>query len=347
MSPDAAVLRIVSAARRLAEREGAPRASLVASLVATTGLSPEGVELGLARHLEIDPSPEEIASLVASAAPTREVAVVLSANVFVGALRAIALARAASERVRVRPSRREPAFARALVAELGDPAVVLDEALAVEDLRGGELHVYGHDATISDVRRKVAPGVLVRGHGSGLGVAWVTRAADLEPSASALASDVVPFDQQGCLSPRVVLVEGDAARARALGEALHGALTELGRRVPRGEVPVDVRASAAMWSASLAYAGEVLEGADHVVAVADEAAPAALPPTHRHVLVVPIRDAAALAVAVAPLAHAVVAFGCDDDEAARAVAPAWSRRSRLGAMQRPRLDGPVDGRPAR
>src|SRR5690242_6220298 len=107
------VRALVVAARAVAHR----RAAFVPSIVESTGLSAAGVELAFTRHLELDPTDEELRALVERAGDAPAVAVILSANVFIGALRAVALARAASEDVVVRPSRRDPAFARALVAE--------------------------------------------------------------------------------------------------------------------------------------------------------------------------------------------------------------------------------------
>jgi len=103
------VRRLQEAARNVIEKHGA----LVEAIVESTGLSAEGVELGLTRHVEVDARDAELAALVERAGDHPRVAVVLSANVFVGALRAIAIARAASDDVIVRPSRRDPAFARA------------------------------------------------------------------------------------------------------------------------------------------------------------------------------------------------------------------------------------------
>lgn len=334
-----AVLRVVEAARSLVGDR-----ALEDALVVSTGLSREGVKRAFARHLETDPTPAEVAALARAAGEASEVAVVLSANVFVGALRAIALARATASRVVVRPSRREPAFATALVEALrahGEEGIVLDPALRIEDVAAGEIHVYGRDETITEVRAQARPGVRVRGHGSGMGVAWVSaRAGDAE--ASALADDVVAFDQQGCLSPRIVLVEGEDEAAESFADALHRALLRAEAEVPRGQVPDDVQAAIATWRASMEYAGRVRAGTTHAVAVAQGFA--ALPPTHRHVLVVPVEDTLDGRALLAPVARAVVAVGSDDLSGARALAPAWARLSPLGAMQRPRLDGPVDRR---
>lgn len=338
------VRRVLDAARVVAEE--AEGSGLVHALEIATGLSPEGVRRALERHLETDATEEEIASLVRWAGEAPEVTVILSANVFVGALRAIAIARAAAPKVVVRPSRREPVFARALVSAMrarGDEGIRVDTSLRVEDVTAGELHVYGRDATIADVQARARPGVRVRGHGSGLGVAFVSARAAPGDAARALADDVVAFDQQGCLSPRLVLVEGDFARADAFGAALDRALEGAEREVPRGHLPDDVRAEAERWTATMAYAGNMHASGTHAVAVSEDTT-IALPPTHRHVWVGAVEGALAARAVLAPLARAIVAFGSDDEDAAAAIAPAWARRSALGFMQRPRLDGPVDKR---
>jgi hypothetical protein len=80
---------------------------------------------------------------------------------------------AASEDVTVRPSRRDPAFARALVEALSDPRVRLDPELDVAVIDSGEIHIYGHDETIARDREHARPGVRVRLHGAGMGVVWI------------------------------------------------------------------------------------------------------------------------------------------------------------------------------
>src|SRR3954468_593931 len=92
--------KLLAGARSVVER----RASIVPAIVESTGLTPEGVELAMTKTLEIDATDGEIASLVERAGDAPRVGVILSANVFVGALRAIAIARAAAPRVVVRPS---------------------------------------------------------------------------------------------------------------------------------------------------------------------------------------------------------------------------------------------------
>lgn len=330
------VKRLVAAARLVVER----RAAIVPAIAESSALSVEGVELAFARSLETDATDADLAKLVARAGDTPAVAVILSANVFVGALRAIAVARAAAERVVVRPSRRDPTFARALVEAAKDPAIVLDEALDVADVKTGEIHVYGRDETIADVKRRAS--VRVRGHGAGMGVAWISPSADLSAAARALADDVVLFDQRGCLSPRIALVGGDESRAGAFADALHEELERLDAEIPRGPVPAEERVHADRYVATMTYACRALVGGQHAVGVGPPGAPLVLPPPYRHVHVAPAASAADAAKLLEPLTRGIVAIGSDDEAAARTIGPAAARVSSLGRMQRPALDGPVD-----
>lgn len=340
------VRRLMQAARAVVSR----RSSLVPVIVESTGLSTEGVELALTRHLEVDATEDDLAQLVARAGDTSRVTVVLSANVFVGALRAIAVARAASSDVVVRPSRRDPAFARALVEAAiaaGDTHLRIDEDVDIGALDGGEIHVYGRDDTIADVRAKASPRVRVRGHGSGMGVAWISASADLGEAARGLANDVVVFDQRGCLSPRVALVHGDEARASAVADALHAELDRLDVAIPRGAVPADERAAAGRYVATMTYACRALVGNHHAIGVAPPGAPIVLPPPYRNVHVAACGSSDEAVKLLEPIAKGVVTLGSDDAEAARSIASAVVPRARisaLGAMQRPVLDGPVDRR---
>lgn len=304
--------------------------ALVDPLVASTGLTREGVTLALTRHLELDATDAELATLIEATPKVQRVHVILSANVFVASLRALVLARAAAPLVTVRPSRREPVFARALLERLARADVALSE-VSVDAITEGEIHVYGRDETIADVRRRAS--VTVLGHGAGLGVAFIPRDADLPALARALARDVVPFDQRGCLSPRVAFVEGDG---REFAELLSRALEDAARVVPRGRLDDTERVEAARWADAVAFAGDLHRGAASLVGHADSLL---IPPTGRHVHVTPWR-----AEALASIARWVVTVGSRSLAEAAAVAPPHARRAVLGEMQRPRLDGPVDGR---
>jgi hypothetical protein len=334
------VRRIVDAARKVAR----DRAALEDDLVRSTGLSREGVELAFARHLELDPTEAELESLVRAAGDAKHVVVILSANVFVAPLRAIAIARAASPAVVVRPSRREPHFARALVEAARDPGLTLVDDVDLGRLFGGEVHVYGRDRTIASVRAGVGERVRVRGHGAGMGVALVGSGAELGAAARALAGDVIAFDQRGCLSPRVALVEGEA-RGSLFASSLDVALGEAGGRVPRGALHEEERAEAARYAATMGFTGTVLAGEGHTIGLAPLGTPIVVPPSGRHVHVASVRSLAEAGLLLAELAQVIVAVGADDATSAARITPVHARLSPLGQMQRPPLDGPVDRRP--
>jgi hypothetical protein len=333
MARIAELRRLIEAARSIAD----DRSSFLDAIVESTGLSPAGVELAFTKHLETDATDDDLSKLAAHAREASRIAVILSSNVFVGALRAIALARAASDRVIVRPSRRDPTFARALVERVADPAIALDESFDIESLDEGEIHVYGHDETIADIRTRAK--VPVRGHGSGMGVAWISNGG-ADERARALAEDVVVFDQRGCLSPRIVLVHGDTD---AFAEALHAELEKLDVTIPRGDLPADVRAASDRYIATMTYACRALVGTGHVIGIAPIGAPLVATPAYRHVHVAACANEEEAAALLAPLRNAIVAVGTNGD--ATKIAPPWARVSRLGRMQRPPLDGPVDRRP--
>jgi hypothetical protein len=331
----AATERLLSAARTVAND-----ASLFRSLVDSSGLSPENVRRALDEHMETSASQDEIERFVLKFADTSLVTVVLSSNVFIGALRAIACARAKGERVVVRPSSREPAFATALVRAAADPEITLVERVDIRAIAQGEIHVYGRDETIAKVKR--AARVPVIGHGHGLGVAWLTLGADPELFASRIANDVVIFDQRGCLSLRVLFVEGGPSRAQEVARLMHRTLNT--SAIPRGTLLKEERAESLRFVDTMTMTGEVFEGHSHVVALTGAEAPAVVPPAGRHLVVRPAVNDAELLRPLEKMGRFVCAFGTDDVARARAsgVAPRHARLSQLGRMQKPPLDGHVD-----
>ena len=312
------------------------------ALAEATGLSREGVHLALAHALETTPTDGELDALVAGVTPEASVAVVLSANVFVAAHRALALALAASPTVVVRPSRREPLFARLLVEATGG-LVRLDPTLDVAELREGTVHVYGRDATIAALRARATVPVLGKGHGRGVVLLGPSPA---DEAIAGLARDVALFDQRGCASPRIVWAvdaAGDGAAPRDVAARLHEALGALGESVPRGLLDAEERAAVATWRATRHVVGEIHEGPHHAVAVggAPDVSPS---PVGRHVAVAGVASVAEARALLAPVARWVVAVGSDELAFADALAPEPARRALVGQVQRPPLDGPMDRR---
>jgi hypothetical protein len=347
----ARVERVIAAGRRAADPSDPLGREARAALEATSGLSPEGVALVLRDHLETHPDPAHIEALLDAAGDAPRCHVVLAANVCTAALRALAVATATAPSVVVRPSRRDPGLAPLLAHALaGDPAFAAAGGAvtcveAIDPLPGDELHLHGSDPTVGALGGSTPPGVVVRAHGTGIGLAVVGAATRIEAAAAAVARDVVPFDQRGCLSPRIVLVEGDGPRAGAFAAALHDALAELSATVPRGPLDGATIAAVALYRASLQAVGDRWEGDHHLIGLDPDPRALVLPPPARVVHVVPVAGAPAIRPLVSPLSRHVTSVGGEGDAAAAvgALAPR-ARRAPLGEMQRPPLDGPVDRR---
>src|SRR5581483_8583985 len=97
--------------------------------------------------------------------------------------------------------------------------------------------VYGGAESVAGVRARAPAGVRVIEHGPklGLGVVQAAQASDRE-TARAAALDVSVFDQQGCVSPHTLYVEGDVEAARGFGRLLAAALAEVEALLPRGRL---------------------------------------------------------------------------------------------------------------
>src|SRR5262249_55292827 len=143
----------------------------------------------LSRHVETDVTEGEMASLLAWAGDVDRVHVILSANVFVGAVRALALAAASAPVVTVKPSRREPITAELLVRALTPAPSGWQVSLASDDEipNADEVHVYGRDETIAEIAPRLRAGARLRSHGTGLGVAVVGAGSDLDEAAESLS----------------------------------------------------------------------------------------------------------------------------------------------------------------
>lgn len=340
------VRRLVRGAARLARPDDPLGQSLRAALRSTCPLSREGVELALTRHLEVDPGPGELRALLDGAVPVPRAHVALSAQVFVGALRALAVALAASPDVVVRPSRRDPELTHHLARAAPG---LFRVATRLEPRAGDTLWSYGTDAALAAIDRALPSGVRHLAHGPGIGVvvvdaAVLAGAGGLVDLAEAIARDVVPFDQRGCLSPRIALVEGPGEAARELGVELARALERAEREVPCGAAAEEERAAIRRYRDSILVSGELLPAGSGAVSLAPEGAPLVVPPVLRHLHVAAVPDAAAALGGLAPLVTtAGIAGGSALRDRLRDRLPG-ARLGAPGSLQRPPLDGPVDGR---
>lgn len=344
------VRAVVRAGRRAADPFDAVGREARERLPSVTGLAAPLVESALAIHLETKPSDEELATLLSRAGSAPRCHVVLSANVCTAALRAIAVACATAPRVVVKPSRRDPVLAELLVRALGEDAafahaggsIALAHAIVPEP--GDEVHVYGADATIEAIRPTLPAGVTLRAHGTGFGVAIFEEGVDLDLEAHSLARDVVSFDQRGCLSARIAIVIGVASRAARAMRATARELAEWNEVAPRGALAPEDEADLRRYLTTVTALGASLEGPGFAVGLDEAPRSLLLPPAARAVHFAPatIEDLARL---IAPWASKIAAIGvapgAERAVDVRALAPR-ARISRLGHMQLPPLDGPVD-----
>lgn len=351
----ARVERVIAAGRRVQDPADLLGQEARTRLLETSGLSAEGVALALTQHLETQPSDENLETLLRQTGDAPQTHVVLSANVCTAALRGLALAVATSPVVFVRPSRRDPVLAEILIRALAEDSsrscssgtVELTET--IKPAPHDEVHLYGADASLNAIEESLPAGVVVRGHGTGLGLALVSAEVSLKDAAISLADDVVAFDQRGCLSPRFVVVEGDVCRAEHFAAELDLALLAAAATVPRGVVDAALAAEISLYGASMQAIGSFVARPSHAIGVDLNPRPRALllAPAGRVVHVVSATTDEALRL-LASFHQFVTVLGVSDAspfcEAVARSLP-FARLVPLGFMQRPPLDGPVDRRP--
>jgi hypothetical protein len=342
------VRAVLRGARRLADSRDRFGIEARRALPSATGLSAANVELSLSRHLETSIKPEGMERLLVRAGSAPRVHVVLSANVFVGVVRAVALAAAAAPSVVVRPSSREGVLAPLLLEAIKESGSAAFFALSneLEPLPGDHVHVYGRHETIRAIADRCQPGVTVRGHGPGFGVAVVrVSPSDARRSAERLSWDIVAFDQRGCLSPRLALVEGSVDNASYFADCLASELASREAEVPRGALSDDECRDAALYRQTLDAVGTHRGGTSFAVGLDLEPSAVLLPPTGRHIHLLRTGDVGLLERLLGPCRNAITCFGVSETspfaERLAELAPG-ARILPLGNMQSPPLDGPVD-----
>ena len=167
----------------------------------------------------------------------------------------------------LRPSEREPSFAACIAVLLSDLAPELAAMTAVlwwprrgsgverAVLAGADVVTcQGDDDSVEAVRRKAAefaPAARFLGYGARWSAAILSGQAQTSDTARSVAHDVMLFDQQGCLSPTLVLAEG--------GPRLEAWCDDLARHLDwwetngaaRGEVSEAGRAALRRWRESM------------------------------------------------------------------------------------------------
>jgi len=312
-------------------------------LIASSGLSAQGVDFALQRCLEIAPDEREIAALIRSTPQAQVAHVLLSANVFVAAHRAIAIALAASGQVRVRASRREPEMAELLLAGAPGSFQLVKE---LSPHSGDRVWAYGSDQTMDEIAVTLPAGVALHAHGSGFGVAVLDGPhsdRELSELLTALAEDITLFDQRGCLSPRVILVNAPPAFAAELARELARELAELEQRIPRGQLTVPELSEISKYRDTAQFTGEVFEAGLGFVTLGQTSG-WLLPPSGRNVHVLVTPDVIETLTPYRPLLTSCAFAGAPARREQLRRALPGARVCAFGEMQRPPFDGPVDRR---
>lgn len=337
------VERLVAAAGRLVEPSGDAGRHLRRVLRDTTGLSAEGIDYAIDHCLEVHPSESEMRQFCAAVQSAPCAHVILSANVFTATLRAIALALVASDRVFVRPSRREPHMAEHLCVATGG---LFELVTTIEPGPADIVFAYGEDETLAAIRASLPEGSIFCGHGAGIGVAFVApdRGGDWpERAASRLARDIVAFDQRGCLSPRIACVLGEAADGARFCDSIARELGELETSIPRGRLSSLEKNAIVRYRDTVAYAGQVFKAGSGWVGFDADGTTLLLPPVGRNLHVLRVDSVSPVCRALGDLVSAVGVSPTSLQVGVANLLPA-ARVSEIGHMQRPSFDGPVDRR---
>lgn len=304
----------------------------MAALVDDGALHPahaaRALDLVLARY-----NPAALAALVAEDLAGKHVRVVLGASVATAPLRAVALPwlRGASS-LALKPSRHQPAFAALLRQHFDVPWRAHDD-------HADHVVAHGRDETLATIRAALPAATTFEGRGHGFALS-VVRTADLADAASAVAADVAWYDQRGCLSPRAVLVDGDAAR---FAELLADALAVRARELPPGPMDAGLAAAVMQWQGVKAATAEGFWRVDGgCVALTDGLVLDT--PGARNVTVCAV-PAGGLAAAMGAEAPWVTALGvAGETDGIDAIAGFAGRVCAAGTLQDPPLDGPEDVR---
>ncbi|MCC6847785.1 MAG: hypothetical protein IT294_04740 [Deltaproteobacteria bacterium] len=250
----------------------------------------------------------------------------------------------------VKPAAREPFLPALLVESIAALAPELRTAIAVAPWRGGSAALdaaaygavdlvlaYGRDETLSRIAARKPARLLRYGHRTS--ATLVARAALGPRTARALAYQTALYDQQGCLSPRVVFVEdADRRDVDAFSALVAAELGALERELPRIPPSLGERASVWRWLERQRWRAQ--EGADVSVhgghdgagsVVCDRTSDWSAGPSFRHLVLAPVATLAAASGPLRRLAGTIEAVGYAGPieglaEAAAAAAAAGAHR---------------------
>jgi hypothetical protein len=295
------------------------------------------------------------------ASPVRAQAIVLASSVFTACLRPIVWSLLARVPAVVKVSRFDEGLAdlvaialAAIDPELAESVAVLrasesEAAYAQLAARVDLVSAHGGDHTITRMRGATPATTDFVAHGHGLGVIVVLRealAGHLRDLARSIAHDIAAYDQRGCLSPQVILVErgGEVAPRDVASLIAHEGLARLATEMPRGALPVEIGAQQVQWRGLASSLHELFEGDGY--ATSFEAGPVRPTPGYRNVAVHAFESTDELGARLATYgAHLKVVAVAGESTRLTLPPPLAPRICAPGEMQRPPLLAATDGVP--
>lgn len=251
----------------------------------------------------------------------------------------------------VKTSISEPHFLPAYAQSLYDIAPDVGRAVAVvcfgreeEDATRAFLSeidfliAYGGGEAMAALRRMLGPDKrgLFHGHRLGFGLVDATGLAGAGESglAGRIAYDVVLFDQEACLAPHMVFVEGSLDAVEALAGRVHTQIQQLARSLPTARKPLSLRMAIRNELDRLAMAGETVYGADAPdlgVVTVEQRADFRPSPLGRFVRLVPVSSVDEALAVVEPLRGLLQNVALEVSPDARR--PLMARLARLGVSR--------------
>jgi len=228
------------------------------------------------------------------------------------------------------------------------------EAVRVSD----SVVCYGSDEAVHALRQMTPWNKPFAGHGSTVSFALVTadelRHNPVEALAEGCAYDFAAYDQQGCLSPRALLLEDRIPRdVDRFVDALYAAAQQLEKRLPRGPLTLEDRASQArkrdevlLDAACGGASRRVSTNADPFLMTVKPVERFELGPVNRYLDVYLFKDLNQVKEVLAPLAGRISTIAVPDPR--RCAAELFDglevkRVCELGTMQIPPLAWCLDG----
>ena len=266
------------------------------------------------------------------------------------------------------PSGDAAEWGRLFLASLVAVSPVLASGIALKQWRGGDTErdrefcenvdlvlAYGSDHTIAALHALCPSGTPLLGYGHRVSFGLVMQGADEDAAACGFATDVLIYDQGGCLSPQTIFVEGGWQRACSFAARLTDALDAV---VPEYPLPHrDPRAAGRVREArqlARMEAGTPLweDPALRWTVIARLSSAFTLSPTHGVVNVQPLASSEDLPVALAPVRDHLQGCALATSTLAPPELGVGGRSSGLlsyvcrpGRLQAPPLSWPQDGRP--